>query len=91
MIGVIGDQDDIIGFGLTGIEHLIELPPNATKQDVQQAQAQFEKAGVSVIITPGKYKEHLETDIMIIEIPQQQNNTLEEIEALAKELLGVQL
>lgn len=92
MIGVIGNQDDIIGFGLTGIQHLIEVPPNANQQDIQQAQQQLEQEDIQVLIIPAQYKQHLQTtELMIIEIPQENNDTAQEIEALTKELLGVQL
>jgi vacuolar-type H+-ATPase subunit F/Vma7 len=93
MIGIIGYQDDVIGFGLTGIEHLKEVNPNATKQDIQHAQEQLEGQGVDVIIIPAALREHLteHDNIMIITIPEENNNTAEQIEALSKELLGVQL
>ncbi|MFT4250382.1 MAG: V-type ATP synthase subunit F [Candidatus Woesearchaeota archaeon] len=92
MIGIIGYQDDVIGFGLTGIEHLQEIPPNADKTIVQEAQQELERRGVQVLIIPSSLREHLqETKTMIIEIPEKNTTTQEAINALTKELLGVQL
>lgn len=92
MIGIIGYQDDVIGFGLTGITHLQELAPNASKEDVHKAQTELENQGVDVLLIPAALREHLqETDIMIIEIPQEDDTNIQEIERLTKELLGVEL
>lgn len=92
MIGIIGYQDDIIGFGLTGIAHLQELSPNAQATDVQAAQQHLITQGVDVLLIPRKLRRHLQaSDLMIIEIPEDNNKDIQEIEQLTKELLGVEL
>lgn len=93
MIGLIGYQDDAIGFGLTGIQHIREVPPEADTQAVEQALEQL-RAEVDVIIIPASLhrlvQEHTQ-DLMIIEIPEDNSSKQEEISALAKELLGVNI
>lgn len=91
MIGLIGYQEDAIGFALAGIDHVQEIPPQPSKQDIQEAYEQLKDA--EIIITREEIQEHLPTEAnkhMIIHIPTD-NSKEKEIEALTKELLGITL
>lgn len=91
MIGIIGYQDDTVGFGLTGIAHLKEITQETSKEEILKAYTQLKETGVDTLIIHPDIQEIIpEGDMMIITIPQETTDT-EDIDALAKELLGVQL
>ena len=93
MIGLIGYQDDAIGFGLTGIQHIREVTPGAQEQEVRDALSEI-RADIDVLIIPASLHRLVQQDtedLMIIEIPEHNSSKQEEISALAKELLGVNI
>ena len=93
MIGLIGYQEDAIGFGLAGIQHIQEVPPGADKQTTKKALQALDTA-VEVLIIPPELHRHIHedtTDYLVIEIPQSTQSKTQEINALSKELLGIQL
>lgn len=94
MIGIIGYQDDVIGFGLTGIGTMVEMKPSANRDDVLQAIEILRPHVKTIIINESLYKkikkEPLTQDIFFIEIPEDlQHTNLDMIEKLTKETLGI--
>ena len=93
MIGLIGRQEDAIGFALAGIKHVQEVSPQASKQEVQQALKQLENK-IDVLIMPASLHRHVEEEtknVMVIPIPEDENNKAQEIDEITKELLGIEL
>lgn len=96
MIGLVGYQDEVIGFGLAGVAKAIELTRNATKEDVLEALSSFSKETKAVIINESlmdKIRDVYDDSIFIfIEIPETlETSSIEKLEALAKETLGISL
>lgn len=94
MIGIIGYQDDVIGFGLTGIVNKIELTKNTTQTETKKAILQMSQK-VNVIIINESLIKNLKQEkefkkILFIEIPEDKQKTnLDEIEKLIKDTLGI--
>lgn len=93
MIGIIGYQDDTIGFGLTGISQMIELTKNSNEKEIQNAIIEMKKK-VDIIINESllnKVRQEKEIqNTMFIEIPEDKEKTnLDEIESLIKDTLGI--
>ena len=96
MIGLIGYQDEVIGFGLAGITSKIELTRAATKEDVLTAVHELAPATQAILINESLHdliKNHKETsNLILIDIPEQTATTnLDEIETLIKETLGISM
>ena len=96
MIGIIGYQDEIIGFGLAGITQKIELTRAATKENVKEALNTLAQETEAVFISESLHQlvrgARDLPDIILIDIPEDKNTTnLDEVEALIKETLGITL
>ncbi|MFT4261149.1 MAG: V-type ATP synthase subunit F [Candidatus Woesearchaeota archaeon] len=94
MIGIIGYQDDTIGFGLTGISQMIELTKNSNEKEIQNAIIEMKKKVDIIIINESllnKVRQEKEIqNTMFIEIPEDKEKTnLDEIESLIKDTLGI--
>lgn len=92
MIGLIGEQEDAIGFGLAGIQHIQEVAPQASDEELLRALKNLEEdIEVLLIQQPlhQRIKEHT-NKLMVIEIPTNDDKA-REIDALSKELLGIEL
>lgn len=92
MIGLIGEQEDAIGFGLAGVQHIQEVPPQASDEELLRALDNLQ-GNIEVLLIQHplhqRIKEHTK-NLMVIEIPTN-NDKAREIEALSKELLGIEL
>lgn len=91
MMGIIGYQDDIIGFGLAGIEKMIELKRSASQEEILQAVRDLE---VKTLIIAEEFHARVRDaaelkGVFVIEIPQDKKAREDPISALAKELLGI--
>lgn len=94
MIGIIGYQDDTIGFGLTGISQMIELTKNSNEKEIQNAILEMKKRVDIILINESllnKVRQEKEIqNTMFIEIPEDKEKTnLDEIESLIKDTLGI--
>lgn len=96
MIGIIGYQDAIIGFGLAGVANKIELTKGATAEEIISA-IEILKRDVHVILINESLHEKIRTkknvpDMIYIDIPEAgTSSNLEEIEQLVRETLGISL
>lgn len=96
MIGIIGYQDEVIGFGLAGITRMIELTRAATPQEVLAAIRTLSEDAEAIIINESLHqqvKHHKDLpQTILIDIPEDKRSTnLEEVEALIKETLGISI
>ena len=97
MIGIIGYQDVIIGFGLAGVTNKIELTKAATAEEIITAIKTVLQSNVHAILINESLHEKIKgkknvPDIIYIDIPEAgASSNLEEIEALVKETLGISL
>ncbi len=92
MIALIGEAEDILGFGLAGIPHSYETSQETTQKEIAELVATYEREGVQIIIAP----EHIirmipTTKLFLITLPKENTNNSQKMRALAKELLGVDL
>ncbi len=92
MIGIIGYQEDAIGFALAGIKHVQEIPPNAGEKEIQQAIKELQEHELQLLLIPQPLSKYAtNTDCMVIEIPTNTQSKEAQINQLTKELLGVEL
>lgn len=95
MIGVIGTEEDTVGFGLAGVGKLRTLDTTATKSDVLQAVADLKE--VTAIIIAERLHDMIRgekavKDLLMIDIPSKDADPADDrIARLTKELLGVEL
>ena len=97
MIAVIGFQDEIIGFGLSGVSRLVEVEHSLNKIDLLKIIDQLHSVKVQTVFISEKLlemiREEKETmEIFFIEIPENfTTKGLEKIDQLARETLGITL
>ncbi len=93
MIGIIGTQDESIGFGLAGVHRIEELPPNPTKEDIIQSLKRMGDVQ-GVIINEDNYRliadDRLAKKYFMIIIPSSHKEEMS-IKELAKDVLGITL
>ncbi|MFT4311247.1 MAG: V-type ATP synthase subunit F [Candidatus Woesearchaeota archaeon] len=92
MIGLIGYQDDVIGFGLAGLQKVVEVNKNITrKQIIEEIKNMRKKTHVIMINETILDKvRDLDFKTMFIEIPEDKTKTnLEQIERVMKETVGI--
>lgn len=98
MKAVIGTEDDVVGFGLTGISQRVRLPMDASHEAITEAINQLAAETTTVFInealltrlqyhTPDRHDSL--TFIMIPDTEKTPN--IDEIERIAKKTLGVEL
>lgn len=95
MIGMIGGQDDVIGFGLAGIAKLQELPDSATAEEILAAVESMRENLRALIITERLLRRvegrpELE-GLLVITVPEEKGDAEDRVAQLAKELLGITL
>lgn len=94
MIGLIGYQDDILGFGLAGFQTMIELQKNSTKEEIKNSIQEI-KQKVNVILINESLLNKVRQDkdlknLLFIEIPENKEKTnLDQIEKLVRDTLGI--
>lgn len=97
MIGIIGYQDEVIGFGLAGIAKKIELTRAAGKEEVLEAILTLAKDTEALLINESlhekvKGSKSLPPQTILIDVPEDTKATnLDEVEALIKETLGINI
>ena len=96
MIGIIGYQDEIIGFGLAGITQKIELTRAAQKDEIKEAIRKLASVTQAILINETLHQQvkgHKDLpNTILIDIPEDKESTnLDEVEALIKETLGITL
>ena len=96
MIGIIGYQDEVIGFGLAGITKKIELTRASGKQEILEAIKLLAQDTEALLINESlheKIQGHKELpNIILIDIPERTDVTnLDAVEALIKETLGISI
>ena len=98
MKAIIGTEDDVIGFGLTGIDQRLVIPMDADLPTITDALSQLDDETQTVLINESlltKLEYHDKTDdynhtfIMIPDTDKTPN--IDEIESLAKETLGIDI
>jgi len=94
MKAIIGTEDDIIGFGLTGIQQKICVDKESTTQEIQQHINSLNKETTLCLINE-KALSKIETkpeSITFIKIPNHQEAPeIEKIQKIAKETLGINI
>lgn len=92
MMGLIGYQDDVIGFGLAGLQKVIEVNKTITRKDIINEITTLRKKVHVIIINEtilDKVRD-LDFKIMFIEIPEDKTKTnMEQIEKIMKETVGI--
>ncbi len=96
MVGIVGYQDDVIGFGLTGITEMVELTKGASKEEVLDAVLSLKDKVEAIIINESllnAIRDHKQVkEIFFVEIPEDKVTVnAEDIERLARETLGISL
>lgn len=97
MIGVIGYQDSVIGFGLSGITKMIELTRSATKKEVLESIKLLSQETEAILINESlhnlvKGSKELPTELILIDIPEETKTVqLDAVEAIIKETLGMNI
>lgn len=92
MIGIVGLEDDIIGFGLAGLNRMSIITGQETPDELSAAILSLETRAV---IIPGKIANMVRgrkelAHIFLIDIPDSEVGS-ERIAKLARELLGVDI
>ncbi len=95
MIGIVAFQDEIIGFGLSGVSRLVEVEHSISKVELlklinqlHDIQTVFISEKLLEMIT----EEKEEMNFFFIEIPESfSTKGLEKIDQLARETLGITL
>jgi vacuolar-type H+-ATPase subunit F/Vma7 len=96
MKAVIGTEDDVVGFGLTGIKQRQVLPMNADLPAIENTLNQLNETTTMVFIneallTTLRYHEKAsEYDMHFTMIPDTETTpNIDEVEAIAKKTLGI--
>lgn len=94
MKAIIGTEDDVLGFGLTGIEQRRILPMDASLQQIQDALSELDDTTTTIFINESLLRTlrfHNETpDTHCIMIPDTDATPdISKIERMAKETLGI--
>lgn len=94
MIGIIGYQDDVIGFGLAGVCVLKELKKSTPAKQVLNTVHELTKNNKIILINEtlmNKIRGHRSLKgVLFIEIPEDKTRTnIDEIERLTRETLGI--
>tara|TARA_Y100000310_G_scaffold345306_1_gene463573 strand:+ start:283 stop:573 length:291 start_codon:yes stop_codon:yes gene_type:complete len=95
MIGVIGFQDEVIGLGLSGVSHLVEVERSITKAELVKRLDQLHDVQtlfISEKLLEMVHEEKEEFNFFFIEVPENFTSIgLEKIDKLARETLGISL
>lgn len=96
MIGVLATQNDVIGFGLTGVKEEKEVNENINEKDLLKEILEMSKVVEIIIINErlmDKVRKRKEIqDIAFWEIPDNLEKTnIDDVEKLIKDTLGVKL
>jgi vacuolar-type H+-ATPase subunit F/Vma7 len=96
MIGIIGHQDEVIGFGLAGVGKKIELLKSATKEEIKQAIRTMAEQTGAILISESIYEQVRHSkdlpQVIMITIPEnQQQANMDAVEQLIKETLGINI
>lgn len=89
MIGVIGNEDEVIGFGLGGLDKMTIVQEPITKEELLKAVSELD---VEALVIPARLANIIreDTTCFLIEIPEGMLGT-KRIAALTKQLLGVDI
>lgn len=95
MIGVIGFQDEVIGFGLSGVSRLVEVERSINKIELIKILNQLHDVQtlfISEKLLELVREEKEDFNFFLIEIPENFTSIgLEKIDQLARETLGISL
>ena len=94
MIGVIGREEDAMGFGLAGVDRIRTLDKDAKPEEVLEAIQSLGDVRAVVIAEHlhDKIRDHRSIrDLLMIDIPERGDPTEDRIARLTKELLGVDI
>jgi len=88
MIVIIGNEDEVMGFGLGGINDAHIVPHDVSKEEVTELISKYSKSDV-VLVSEKIYGMHVKTAALCVRIPGANEN--EHLDKMTKEILGLTL
>lgn len=88
MIIIIGSEDEVMGFGLGGVNEAHIVSQQATKEEISNILAKYGSADV-VLVSDKIYGLQIKTQALCVRIPDTQENIM--LDGMTKEILGLTL
>ncbi len=88
MIIIIGSEDEVMGFGLGGVDDAHIVSGQASKEDVASILSNYGQNDV-VLVSDKIYSMHIKTQALCVRIPDNEENVT--LDNMTKEILGLTL
>ena len=88
MIIIIGNEDEVMGFGLGGVNDAHIVSHDVSKEDVTNLLSKYSKADI-ILVSDKIYNMHIKTPALCVRIPDVNEN--EYLDEMTKEILGLTL